>query len=221
MPAPTYECAQCGDEIDPGVDDYYEKHEAPVSDQVKAKSQKFCSLKCMNTSVGFSDREVENLVQQAGYENSLRDLPPDFHEKSLEEIEQFVKSSFEDIEETDEIRAKRSKYEYDEEGEWNPIGQAQFHYEESGPMLVAQLAIQDLNTLFEEIDDIGSSMTEIVELVDFESLPSSLPEPGLRMRAERIEAGEYVDPVEPKKEDVVRAAIVTLATAAHRQYKPE
>lgn len=61
-------CESCDDEIvsdDPRYE-FVEPH--PAGD----KRQVFCSVKCLNAAVAFSDEEIESLMRQKGY-----DVPPD------------------------------------------------------------------------------------------------------------------------------------------------
>lgn len=64
-------CANCGDAIDSSTNTYYDAV-TPVEGGGKA-TQRFCSVKCLNEDVGFSDDEIESLMRQAGYE-----VPPDY-----------------------------------------------------------------------------------------------------------------------------------------------
>lgn len=64
------DCANCGDAIDASSDAYYESI-IPVEGSGQT-TETFCSVRCLNAEVGFTDEEIKSLMRQEGYE-----IPPE------------------------------------------------------------------------------------------------------------------------------------------------
>lgn len=92
------ECTNCGDDIDPATDTYYETL-TPVVDVGTQKTDEYCSIACQNEDVGYSDDEIESLMRQSGYE-----VPPDLDSDWVVNL----KSELSDLTQ----RTKREQSEY-------------------------------------------------------------------------------------------------------------